>query len=128
MTKLRLAALQWVVPIALLVLLSLPGQIFAHAQLVSSIPAASEMAMPAPTELRLKFSEGLELKFTIVKVTGPDNAIVKTGPLMLDPRDESLLIVPLASPLPDGQYTIEWHVLAKDGHKTKGAYSFTSMQ
>jgi methionine-rich copper-binding protein CopC len=103
-------------------------QAIAHAQLVSSSPAANEMAMPPPSELRLKFSEGLELKFTTVKVKGLNGAPVKTGPLKIDASDGSLLIVPLPSPLPAGQCTVDWQVVGKDGHKTKGHYSFISMQ
>jgi methionine-rich copper-binding protein CopC len=102
------------------------GQTFAHAKLVSSTPAANATAMPPPTELRLKFSEAVEGKFTKVKVTGPDKTVIKTGPLKLDEND-TVLIVPLASPLPDGGYEVEWQALAKDTHKTKGKFSFKSM-
>lgn len=100
----------------------------AHAALVSATPAAGSMAMPPPTELKLKFSEGLELKFTGVKVVGPKKDTVPTGPATLDPKDDTLLIVPFKSALPDGKYTVDWHALSKDGHKTKGTYSFESMQ
>jgi methionine-rich copper-binding protein CopC len=89
-------------------------QAFAHAELVSSSPPANGMAMPPPTELTLKFSEGI--------------AAVKTGPLKIDANDATLLIVPLASPLLDGEYTVNWQALAKDGHKTKGHYTFSSMK
>jgi hypothetical protein len=41
----------------------------AHAKLVSAVPAAGSMA-PVPTELKLKFSERLELKFSGVEVIG----------------------------------------------------------
>ena len=84
--------------------------------------------MPPPNELRLKFSEAIEPSFTKIILTGPDGAIVKTGPGKLDQSDDGLLIVPLAAPLPDGQYKVNWQAVAKDGHKTKGSYSFTSMQ
>ena len=108
--------------------LGLTGQAFANARLLSSTPAANEMAMPPPTELRLKFSEGLELKFTKVKLTGANNVLVKTGPAKLDPKDNTLLIVPLIAPLTDGKYKVDWQALSTDGHKTKGTYSFDSMQ
>jgi methionine-rich copper-binding protein CopC len=90
--------------VALLLSLGLPTAAFAHAKLVSAAPTG--MAMPPPTELRLKFSEGIEIKFTKVKVTGPDKKAVETGPAKLDPSDNSVLIVPLAAPLPDGKYTV----------------------
>lgn len=97
---------------------------FAHAKLVSETPAAHSTAEPAPAELKLKFSEALELKFSGVKIVGPGHDVIETGPAMLDPNDNATLIVPLKSPLPDGRYTVDWHVLSKDGHKTTGSYWF----
>jgi methionine-rich copper-binding protein CopC len=100
----------------------------AHTKLVSATPAADSMATAAPTELRLKFSERLELKFTGASVVGPTNDPVPTGPAALDPNDEKLLIVPLQSVLSGGKYVVDWHALSSDGHKTKGAYSFEVIQ
>jgi len=114
--------------IALLLSLGLATPALAHAHLISATPAAGGMAMPPPTELRLKFSEGLEIKFTNVKVSGPNKKPVGTGPAKLDPSDNTLLIVPLTSPLPDGKYTVDWQAVGTDGHKTTGKYSFDSMQ
>jgi hypothetical protein len=128
MSKLKSAFDLRVPAAAVLLSLSLAGPALAHSDLVSATPAANGMAMPAPTELRLKFSEGLELKFTKVKLTGPGKKAVKTGPAKLDPSDNTLLIVPLAAPLPDGKYTVNWQATATDGDKTKGTYSFESMK
>ncbi len=99
----------------------------AHAKLVSASPAANEMAMPPPSELRLKFSEGIEIKFAKVKLTGPDKKEVKTGTPKLDEGDKTTLIIPLAAPLVDGNYTVTWQVVSTDSHKIKGSYSFQSM-
>jgi hypothetical protein len=33
--------------------------------------------------------------------------------------------VPLTGALARGLYTVAWHALANDGHKTHGTYSFT---
>jgi methionine-rich copper-binding protein CopC len=112
----------------LLLSLGLASPAFAHARLVSATPAVNGMAMPPPTELRFKFSEGIEIKFTKVKVTGPSKKAVETGPAQLDPSDKTLLIVPLTAPLPDGKYIIDWQAVGADGHKTTGSYSFDSMQ
>ena len=111
---------------ALLLSLALPATVLAHAKLVSATPTG--MAMPPPTELRLKFSEGIEIKFTKVKVTGPDKKAVEPGPAKLDPSDNTVLIVPLSGPLPDGKYTVDWQAVSVDGHKTKGSYGFESMK
>ena len=112
----------------LLSAISFAGAASAHARLVSETPAADSMAMRAPTELKLNFSEGIELRFTGVKVLGPKKDAVATGPATLDPKDNTLLIVPFKSALPDGKYTVDWHALSTDGHKTKGSYRFESMQ
>jgi methionine-rich copper-binding protein CopC len=114
--------------LGLLLLLGSTGQALAHAKLVSATPAENQMAMPPPTEVRLKFSEAIEPKFTKVKLTAPNGTAIKTGPAKLDPADKTTVIVPLAAPLPDGKYTVNWQAVSADGHKVKGTYSFESMK
>ena len=97
---------------------------FAHAHLLSETPAAKAVVTVAPTELTLQFSEGVALKFTGVKVTGPNDAGVALGAESLDPKDDTLLTVPLTAALPAGVYTVSWRALSTDGHKTSGTYSF----
>ena len=94
----------------------------AHASLVSEAPAANSIAKPPPTELRLKFSEAIEVKFANVKVIGPDRKEIETRSPKLDPGDKTVLIVPLMTPLADGKYTVEWQAASVDGRKTKGGY------
>jgi methionine-rich copper-binding protein CopC len=116
------------VPVAVLLSLGLAGPALAHAQLISATPAPKAMAMPPPTELRLKFSEGIELRVTKVRLSGPGKKVIKTGPAKLDPGDSTVLIVPIAAPLPDGKYTVDWQAVSIDGDKTRGSYSFESMK
>lgn len=100
------------------------GAAFAHAHLQAAVPAIDGTVAAAPTELDLKFSEELNLKFTGVKVKGPDKKEVKTdGAMLMD--GEKTLMVSLPSGLPAGTYTVEWHALSQDGHKTNGSYKFT---
>jgi methionine-rich copper-binding protein CopC len=98
---------------------------FAHASLLNQTPPDKAIVTAAPTQLTLKFSESVELKFTGVTVTGPDKIVVALGSESLDPKDPTLLIVPLTGKLPAGVYTVAWHALATDGHKTSGSYTFT---
>ncbi|KAA1179856.1 copper homeostasis periplasmic binding protein CopC [Rhizobium tropici] len=100
------------------------GQAMAHAHLKSAVPAADGTVKTAPSELDLTFTEGLNLKFSGIKVTGPDKAAVKTGEGTLMNGDTTLM-VPVSDKLAPGKYTVEWHVLSTDGHKTNGTYSFT---
>ena len=117
MHRFRLGAL------AALLSLGLAGPAFAHAHLKSAVPAQNA-TVPAPSTLRLGFSEGLELRFSGIKLTGPGGAAVPTGDATLD-TDGMTLIVPVAGALPAGAYTVDWHALSKDGHTTKGSYAFT---
>lgn len=100
-------------------------QVFAHAHLASSTPAADGNVSTSPAELELKFSEPVELKFSGVKVAGPDRSVVVTGDASLAKGEDSTLVVPVTTTLGAGAYTVDWHILSKDGHKTKGSYTFT---
>ncbi|MGQ6546281.1 CopC domain-containing protein YobA [Serratia sp. IR-2025] len=100
-------------------------QALAHAHLKVQTPAADATVSSAPKVLTLNFSEGIEPNFSGVKVTGPDNAVVKTGKLDLDPSNNTQINVPIESELAAGKYQVSWHVVSVDGHKTKGQYSFT---
>ncbi|MEQ1717326.1 MAG: copper homeostasis periplasmic binding protein CopC [Hyphomicrobium sp.] len=97
----------------------------AHGALASSTPASGSEQASAPTALQLKFSESLELKFSGVTLTGPDKKSVATGPAALVPGSDHSLDVPITGTMPAGKYAVHWHVLSKDGHKTKGTYTFT---
>jgi copper resistance protein C len=97
----------------------------AHARLKSAAPSPDGSVSASPTELDLTFSEGVNPRFTGVKVTGPDKAAVATGAAALAPGGDTVLVVPVTSPLAAGTYTVDWHALATDGHKTNGRYSFT---
>ena len=35
------------------------------------------------------------------------------------------MIVPMVAPLTPGSYTVKWHVVSVDGHKTEGSYRFS---
>ncbi len=104
--------------------IALAGQAMAHAHLKSALPAADGTVKSAPSELDLTFSEGLNVKFSGIKMTGPDKATVRTGEAMLT-NDGTTLMVPVPDKLAPGKYRVEWHVLSTDGHKTNGSYSFT---
>ena len=97
----------------------------AHAHLKSATPAAGSTVATAPTELDLKFSEGLNLKFTGVTIAGTAKAAVATGDAALGAGDDTTLVVPVSDTLVAGTYTVAWHALSTDGHKTNGTYKFT---
>lgn len=98
---------------------------FAHAHLQQQIPAADSTVSVSPQALTLTFSEGVELSFSGVTLNGPQNKHVATGKLARSDGNKAQLTLPLNEPLAAGEYTVEWHVVSVDGHKTKGQYHFS---
>ena len=119
MTRFRL-----LVP-ALLTGLALGGPAWAHAHLEGAEPAAKATVAAAPKELKLTFSEGIEPRFSVVKVTGPDGKVVPVAALATAPGDSKIALVELKAPLKPGIYKVEWRVVSEDSHKTHGTYGFT---
>ena len=101
------------------------ASVFAHAHLQQQIPAADSTVSVSPQALTLTFSEGVELSFSGVTLSGPQNKPVATGKLARSDGNKSQLTLPLNEPLAAGEYTVEWHVVSVDGHKTKGQYHFS---
>ena len=105
--------------------LGLATQAFAHAHLQTAVPMPDADVSVAPDALRLKFSEGLELAFTGVTLKAPDATAVPLGQATLAAGDDTTLVVPVTRHLAAGKYSVTWHALSKDGHKTHGDYTFT---
>lgn len=97
----------------------------AHAHLLQQIPAAGAQLAASPQTLTLSFSEGIEPAFSGVTVTGPQQHAVATGKLTRSADNPAQVTVPVAETLPPGEYTVAWHVVSVDGHKTKGQYTFS---
>ncbi|EIY4987529.1 MAG: CopC domain-containing protein YobA [Klebsiella quasipneumoniae] len=97
----------------------------AHAHLQQQIPAAGAQLAASPQTLTLSFSEGIEPAFSGVTVTGPQQHAVATGKLTRSADNPAQVTVPVTETLPPGEYTVAWHVVSVDGHKTKGQYTFS---
>lgn len=98
---------------------------FAHAHLQQQSPAADTQIETSVQTLTLRFSEGIEAKFSGITLTGPQQVAVPVGTVMLNKDDNKQMIVPVEKPLASGDYTVDWHVVSVDGHKTKGQYHFS---
>ncbi len=97
---------------------------FAHAHLEAQVPAAGATVSAAPQAIELKFSEGVEPKFSGIVLTGAKHAPVKLGAPKVDSKDNARLIIPVDGLMPAGSYRVNWHAVSVDGHKTKGEYTF----
>ena len=108
----------------LLAFLFLPGLALAHAHLLTARPAAGSRVAQAPPSLELSYSEAVEPGLTKVAVTDQTGAHFETGDPAADPADARKISVGL-KPLPPGIYTVVWHAVATDTHKTQGTFRFT---
>lgn len=95
---------------------------YAHSDMVETVPGQEEVITTPPDELRLTFTESVELVFTEVSITGADETEIEIGELSLDPEDNKTIVVPIVSELAGGTYTVEWAVASADGHKIEGSY------
>jgi copper resistance protein C len=95
----------------------------AHALLDRADPRVGSVVPKPPTEVRLTFTEGLEVVFCRVSVTGPAGfgGAGAVRPVRGDPRS---LVVDLRAPTPPGTYVVRWRVLSVDTHVTEGDFSF----
>lgn len=111
-------------PATLALVFLLTSPVAAHAQLVTSTPAAGEVVPEPPTELRLTFSEAIEAGYTKAAVTDGAGAQIVAPAGEPDPSDGHVLVVPLPA-LEDGAYTVTWRTLsAADGHTISGFFVF----
>jgi methionine-rich copper-binding protein CopC len=97
----------------------------AHAHVQKSTPAAGSTVTAPPTEIRLKFSEGVEPRFSAIALTGEAGASEATGKPTVDPADNSVLVATIPGSLKPGIYTVNWRAVSVDTHKTQGSFSFT---
>jgi len=98
--------------------------VWAHANLISSEPAANATLDQAPEIIRLTFTEPLEPQFSGITLRDAEGNIVSTPPSEIDPDDsQAMALVP--GDLPDGLYTVSWRSLsAADGHQASASFVF----
>jgi methionine-rich copper-binding protein CopC len=98
---------------------------FAHARLQKAVPAVGATVSVSPNEIRLKFSEGVEPRFSAIALTTPEGVAEPMGKPSVDPGDDSVLIATIAQALKPGVYKVTWRAVSVDTHKTQGSFNFT---
>nr|WP_321985856.1 copper resistance protein CopC [uncultured Lichenicoccus sp.] len=94
----------------------------AHAFLKHANPAVGSTG-PAPREVVIEFTEGVEPAFSTIAVTDAGGASVTAGAAHLAGSDARLAVA--LRPLAPGSYRVIWHATATDTHKTQGSFTFT---
>jgi methionine-rich copper-binding protein CopC len=98
-----------------------PGRF--HLELVRAEPAPNATVTASPKQLKLWFSESIELAGTRVQLENARNEAVKLGKLSVDTAALAPAVIVVPQPLPAGKYTVTWHA-SDDGHPSTGKYSF----
>jgi methionine-rich copper-binding protein CopC len=96
----------------------------AHAFLDHAEPKVGGIVTNSPAELKVWFTQSLETAFSTVEVVDAQGHQVDKKDARLDEQNKKLFIVSLP-PLSPGTYTVVWHAVSVDTHKTQGHFKFT---
>jgi methionine-rich copper-binding protein CopC len=94
----------------------------AHAYPVTSIPNNGATVTEPLREVRIQFTEGIEIAFSQITVKGANGELVSRGKLRKLADDTVAIDL---KPLGPGNYSVEWQVLSVDTHITDGTLRFT---
>jgi len=107
--------------------LSWPCVAFAHAVPQTEEPPAGAAVAVAPAGITITFTESIDPRFSGIDVENARGQRVDDGHDTLDPDNKKRLRVGLKRPIAPGSYTVIWHALSTDGHRTEGRYRFSVM-
>jgi methionine-rich copper-binding protein CopC len=96
----------------------------AHAFLVKAVPAVGSQLTGSVTELRLEFSEAIELAFSGVDLGSATGASIPISSFGFVDSSRRILTGKVPRLIP-GVYRVRWHVVSADTHRTEGSFSFT---
>ena len=95
----------------------------AHAFVIRSEPGSGATLAEAPAQVRIWFDGPVEPMFIDVRVEDGRKQRVDKGGGRLHLKDNTLVEAQLA-PLAAGRYRVFWSVVARDGHRREGEFSF----
>ena len=116
----RLLALGALV-VALVVAAAAPAS--AHATLLTTEPQNGGVYDTSPSQVKLRFSEPVEVSLGGIRVFSSDRDRVVTGSPEHPDGTQSEVAVPLPK-LENGTYVVTWRVISADSHPVEGAYTF----
>src|SRR5690349_17668488 len=107
-----------VILLLLAAILLAPHESAAHARLQTASPAANAQLDQSPAEIRLSFTEPIEVRLSRITVRSDDR--LQTLTVAGVPGDAHSCIAPL-TPLKAGGYVVDWRVVSSDGHAMSGS-------
>lgn len=112
--------------IAAVMLLFSGSAALAHAHLEKAEPAAGSMPTAPVAHVDLYFSEALESHFSKAMLLDEKGSPV-AAEASVDAKDAKHIVIVPKTPLTDGTFKVEWHVVSTDTHKTQGDFQFMVM-
>ena len=82
------------------------------------------MVATAPKAIRIQFNEAVELAFSGIELKSDKGQAQPVGAPSVNPKDKAQLIVPVNGELAPGKYTVSWHAVGDDTHRTEGSFNF----
>jgi copper resistance protein C len=112
---------KWLILTAFVLAILAPTSAFAHTGLKSSTPANKQIVDAEVNEIKMIFNTDIEKlsSFKVVDAQGTEYEIADKS------VDKSSMSGGLNSPLKDGEYTVDWKIIGKDGHPIKGSFAFS---
>jgi copper transport protein len=117
----RLRRLLALVALVSLVLIAFASPAGAHSALEETSPAAGDSLDAPPSEIRLVFTQSVDVDDGDVQVFDATADAVDAGDLQHPQGD--VVILPL-EPLDAGGYVVTWRAISADGHPIAGGFTF----
>jgi len=117
------AAVYHIAIVSLVFLGGFPVSSWAHAFPDHSDPKVGATLDSSPSLVRIWFDSDLEPAFSKITVRNADDKAIDKGDSRVDAADPKLLEVSVPT-LPPGRYRVIWNVVARDGHRTNGDFTF----
>jgi len=121
-TRLRRLAAGAAAAVALVIAVAGPAS--AHARLERSDPTDGTVVAVAPNQVAAQFDESVGVSADSLRVFSPTGERVDDG-AATHGASSSVITTNLRSSLPQGTYTVAWHVVSADSHPVSGAFTFS---
>src|SRR5689334_11653256 len=84
----------------------------AKASVASSSPAGGSSAPVGLQQIAITFTEAIDVNQSTAQLLVQGQQAVEGATTAVDPADPRRMNIQAASPLPEGRYTVRWHVLS----------------